>query len=253
MQFAKMVYYCAGCRRPRSILKPCSMKEFINVSGAIKDLKDLKKQLNPTQVSLAISRGINKTLLKGRTEARKAVKVVYDIPQKNIAEIDIKRATKSLLMGYVYAPTKPVPLNAFNPKYSTPTKSIRVTKKGVQRIKDKRRRNNAPGAGVSVQIKKGTTDIVPYAFMIPGAKPHVFARGRYADSRVMKFNRRFKRENNTGADVHVNALMSITTHQAVVNPAALSTIKKRVQEDFPKDLKHEVEFLVSKVRGGTRG
>lgn len=227
------------------------MSNFISVNGAVNDLTELTKQLTGAQLNKAIARGLNATLKKGRTEARTTVKNEFNIPQKFVNAVDINKAFPGRLYGSIYAPTKPLPLAAFNPTFQTPTKSIRNTKKGEQRIKSRTRRNNNPNAGVTLSIKKGEKTTIPYAFMIPGAKPHVFARGNYQKGATM-FKQRNKREKKTGTDTHVNPLMGVTIHQAIIKKEAIAQITKRVNSEAPKDMRHEIENLVRQIKTGVQ-
>jgi hypothetical protein len=61
---------------------------------------------------------------------------------------------------------------------------------------------------------------------------------------------RNKRERATGTDIHINPLMSVTIHQAVVNDKSINRIAKEVETDFPKNLTHELKFLISKLPKG---
>lgn len=222
------------------------MSNWIEVKGAIKDVKELTRQLTGKQLALGISRGINKSLMKGRTEARKAVKAEYNIPQSQLSGINYNKSNSQTLTGSIYATTKPIQMDAFGARFETPQKSIRNTKKGEQRVKDfKRKKKNTTG-GVSIEIHKGKRVVVPFAFMIAGAKPRVFARGGYA-SGVSNFVQRHKRERASGTDIPIKPLVSVTVHQAVINPVSIKQIKDRLNTDFPNDLKHELQFLISKL------
>lgn len=222
------------------------MNNWIKVEQAIKDVESLSRELTGLKLAIGISRGINKTLMQGRTEARKAVKDEYNIPQNQLAGINYKASLPNTLTGYIYAGTKPIPMDAFSPRFETPTKSIRNTKKGAQRIKERSRRKNNAGKGVTIEIHKGSLLTVPFAFMIPGAKPRVFARGNYSVG-VSQFIRRNKREKKGGTDTHINPLMSVTIYQTVINPNTLTKIKGNLISNFPKNLEHELKFLIQQL------
>jgi hypothetical protein len=222
------------------------METQINVEQAIKDVKALTNELTGRKLAIGISRGINRTLMQGRTEARKAVKEEYNIPQNQLSGINYKASLPNTLTGHIYASTKPIAMDAFSPRFETLTKSIRNTKKGAQRIKERSRRNNNPGKGVTIEIHKGSLVTVPFAFMIPGGRPRVFARGNYSVG-VSQFIRRNKREKKGGTDIHINPLMSVTIYQTVINPNALTKIKGKLITDFPKNLQHELKYLIQQL------
>jgi hypothetical protein len=222
------------------------MGNWVNVGPAIKNLKELTKQLSKKQIAIVVSRGINRTLLKGRTTARAAVKDEYNIPQKNLNGINIERSTTRTLTGSIYASTKPIPMDAFSPVFELPTKKITVSRKGVQKVKDRKRKRTNPGQGVSIEVHKGSRMVVPYAFMLEGQKPRVFARGQYRRS-DFGFERRHVREENSSGNDSVKPLISTTVHAAVINPIAIGKIKADIQEHFPEELMHQIKFLVSKL------
>lgn len=223
----------------------------IRVDETIRDFKQKFSNLSKQQVALASARAINRTLLKGRTEARKAVKEAYNIPQKNLAGINKKNAYPSFLEGYITASAKPIPMDAFAPKFETSTGSISISRRGVQKTKDYKRTKKNPGRGVSIEVKKGDRKSVPYAFMIRGVKPRVFARGKYGSmSGNYHFIQRYKRENSSGNDTPIKPLISVTVHGAVINDAARGRIERIIDDNFKKDMDHEVKYLIGRMGSG---
>lgn len=223
----------------------------INVDKTIRDLQKEFAHLSKEQMSKAAARAINRTLLKGRTEARKVVKMEYNIPQKNLSDIERKNAFPSFLEGYITASAKPIPMDAFSPRFETSSGSITISRKGVQKTRDYKRSKKNPGKGVSVEVKKGQRQVVPYAFMIRGAKPRVFARGKYKmGGGSFGFIQRNKRENRGGNDTPIKPLISVTVHGAVINDNVRQRIRKIVDDNFEKDMRHEIRYLISKMHGG---
>ncbi len=223
----------------------------VNVDKTIRDLQKEFAHLSKEQMNKAAARAINRTLLKGRTEARKAVKVEYNIPQKNLNGIKNKNAFPSFLEGYITASAKPIPMDAFSPRFETSTGSISISRKGVQKTKDYKRAKKNPGKGVSVEVKKGQREVVPYAFMIKGPKPRVFARGKYKmGGGSFGFIQRNKRENKSGNDTPIKPLISVTVHGAVINDNVRQRIRNIIDENFEKDMRHEIRYLISKMHGG---
>lgn len=231
----------------RTSFKLLFMSEWINVKEANNNLGELSKQLTGKQLALSISRGINRTLMKGRTEARKAVKDEYNIPQKNLSGINLTKSIPNTLTGNIYASAKPIPMNAFAPKFETQSRSIRTSKRGEQKVKERKRKVSNPGKGVSVEVHKGSRLVIPFAFMIPGAKPHVFARGVYGTGGNYGFQKRTKRINNDGNDIPVTPMLSVTVHAAVINPKSISSISKVLVREYPKELEHELRARINGV------
>lgn len=223
------------------------MSEWINVKEANKKLGELSKQLTGKQLALSVSRGINRTLMKGRTEARKAVKDEYNIPQKNLSGINYQKSIPNTLTGSIYASATPLPMNAFAPKFETQSRSITTTKKGAQKVKDRKRKVSNPGKGVSIEVHRGSRVVIPFAFMIPGGKPHVFARGNYRGGGSYGFVQRNKRVSNSGNDVPVAPLLSVTVHAAVINPKSIGKIQRVLVREYPKELEHELRVRIEGV------
>lgn len=222
----------------------------VNVDKTIQDFKKEFAHLSKEQMNKATARAINRTLLKGRTEARKAVKVEYNIPQKNLNGIKNKNAHPSFLEGYITASAKPIPMDAFSPRFETSTGSISISRKGVQKTRDYKRAKKNPGKGVSVEVKKGQRQVVPYAFMIKGAKPRVFARGKYKmGGGSFGFIQRNKRENKSGNDTPIKPLISVTVHGAVINDKVRGNIKNIIDLNFRKDMEHEIKYLIGRMGG----
>lgn len=210
----------------------------VRVDGAIRQLTKEFAGLTKPQVAKATSQAINQTLLLGRTEARRAVKKVYNIPQRYMSRINYKTATSKIQQGWIYASSKPIPMDAFNPKYTSSssgkiTKTV-ITKRGVLRSKQVSR---ASSQGLSIEVKKGDTVVIPYAFLLPNAKPRVFARGEYkVGNGSYGFIQRHTREENASGHDSVKPLISITVFGAVVNPVVKGNIKHKLLRGFPDNM-----------------
>ncbi|SHN45907.1 hypothetical protein [Chitinophaga sp. CF418] len=217
---------------------------WINSAPIIKTFRSAQQQLGERKFNQAISRGLNEAILQGRTEARMAVKAVYNIPQRYVGGINIIKATSLSLEAKIYASTKPIPMDAFSPTFQQHGKALTISRKGEQKERAvKRRGNNA--AGVTIEVLKGKKEVVPFAFMIPGAKPRVFARGEYRNS--YGFHRRSSRVNKEGNDTPVKPLLSVTVHAAVINKKAMEKIERKVLDVYPKSVARNIEYMLSNM------
>lgn len=222
----------------------------VRVDAATKDLASSFKALGKAEIAKATSVAINKTLLKGRTVARTAVKKIYNIPQKNLAGVDIRRSRPNYLHGSIVASTKPIPMDAFSPRFefisSAGSSILSVSRRGVLKAKATAKAKNAKG--VSIEVQRGKRIIVPYAFLIPTAKPRVFARGQYkgGNGSYGFIQRHTRLENESGND-SVKPLVSVTIFGAVINPVVKQDIAKQVRKDYVGNLytalKHQVSLL----------
>ena len=217
---------------------------YIKTDSAVNALKRLNYELSERQIALACTRAINRSLEKGRTTARKEIKAVYNISQKNLSGIDYKRANTATLTGKLFASRKPIPIDAFSPKQETSSQSIKISRKGQQKIKQFTQAKKNPVVGVSVEIKRGEREIIPYAFMIAGGAVRVFARGDYKTGTSYGFVQRHERVSNDGNDVPIKPLITISEYGSILNHRVLSQIGRQVQEFYPDRLVHELSFLI---------
>jgi hypothetical protein len=223
----------------------------IRVNDTIRELRKGFEFLSKQQLARATSQAINQTLLLGRSEARRAVKRVYNIPQKNLNGINIRKANINFLQGSIYASSKPIPMDAFSPKFEFipshgMSSMLTVSRRGVLKAKTITRAKGM--GGVSIEVKRGERVTVPYAFLIPGAKPRVFARGVYkGGAGSYGFIQRHTREPNASGNDSVKPLISVTIFGAVVNPVVKKQIARKVQHGFPdnmiKALKRQANIL----------
>jgi len=215
---------------------------WVSVKDAIRNIDRAKEELGERQFNQALSRALNESIMQARTEARSAVKAIYNIPQRYMARINVNRATSLSLVAKLYASTLPIPMDAFAPRFQQAGKALTVTKRGEQRSRLLKRAR--PGVtGVSIEVIKGRREVVPYAFMIEGGKPRVFARGEYRSGSGFGFVRRNKRVNKEGSDIPIKPLLSVTVHAAVINKTALKKVEVRINSVFPASVVRNISFL----------
>ncbi len=215
---------------------------YIHTKDARKILTELGKGLSKKQLAQAQSRAINRSLEKARTEARRDVKKVYNIAQKDLKAIDIKRSTSLTLTGDLHANRKPIPLDTFSPKQQFSGSTLSITRKGEQRRRILRR-SRAATAGVSVEIIKGKREILPFAFLIPGGAPRVFARGEYKGGTAHGLIVRKHRVIKTGNDTPVKPLISLSVFGGVLNDSVRKELIKTAQAFYPRRLEYELEAI----------
>lgn len=210
--------------------------------------------LSGRQIDKATSVAINKTLLKGRTAARTAVKRVYNIPQRNLQGVNIRYSKPSFLQGNIHATSRPIPMDAFSPKFDIAsggrvlgTQSI--SKRGV--LSTRIAKNKKQRLGVSIEVKKGDRTVVPFAFMLPGMKPRIFARGEYEKGNgSFGFIKRHTREENSQGHDAVKPLVSVTVFGAVVNPTVNRELVRVVNADYDRNLMTALRHQLSKMPSG---
>ena len=217
----------------------------ISVKEALKELEHAKQQLGERNFNKAVSRAINESILKGRTEARRAVKAVYNIPQRYLGGINISRANSLNLYATLFASATPIPMDAFSPKYQTASMGLSISRKGIQKQKSFKKAKKNPVAGVSIEVIKGSRETIPYAFLLAGAQSRVFARGEYKGGGSYGFIQRHTRLTNDSGNDSVKPLLSVTVHAAVINKTAIDKIAAEVNNTFPESIKRNVGLLLS--------
>jgi len=219
---------------------------YIQTDDALRTVRRLGITLSATQLATAEARAINKTLGKARTSARREIKQVYNISQKNLKGVDYQHANAATVTGKLVASRKPIPLDAFSPKQETAAGSMRISKRGAQKTTIFKQAKSNPVAGVSIEIFKNKRIVIPFAFMIPGGAVRVFARGEYKSGADYGFVERHVRV-NSGSDTPVKPLITISTFGSILNDKVMGNIARDVKIDYPRQLENQIQFILSDV------
>jgi hypothetical protein len=200
----------------------------VSVEQAVKDIRKEFRDLTNQEFNTGVSRAINHTLAKTKTAASKEIRAVYNVPAKYVGRgLTVRRANRAQVYGYLIAEGKPIPLSVFKP---------RQTKEGV-----------------SVLIKKGNRQLIRGAFITTMSSGHsgVFARGAAKAGGGFQF--RHKRTRPAGGyalkngryqpivnDLSVNELSTVSIPKAFSHNAVLTSLKRTIEEEFPKRMMHEL-------------
>jgi hypothetical protein len=222
-------------------------KIYIKTEDAARILRKLEVSLSKEQLAVVTARSINKTLAKARTQARREVKKVYNISQRNLEGIDYIPANRVTQTGKLVASRKPIPLDAFAPKQETAGGMRRITRKGALKVTSYKRAKNNPTAGVSVEIFKNQSVVIPFAFLIPGGAVRVFARGQYKTGGQYGFVQRIQRVNAQGNDTPVKPLITISEFGAILNKRVMGAIGRQTKEWYGDIFENQVEFILSQI------
>jgi len=219
----------------------------ISFKRAIEDLRSAKGL--GSQLPTAVARALNESILAARTVGRRSVKQVYNISQRYLSTISTIKATRVLLTAKVLADKTPIPLDAFSPKFSTHQRSITISRKGLQRVKNNRRRLRTPAfRGVSVEIFRNNRIAIPFAFMKEGGAARVFARGEYRKGATGGFTRRTKRVRKSGSDIPIKPLLGVSVYAAAVNDKTKKEMQVKVKQIFPVSLNRNVNYLLNRTK-----
>lgn len=169
----------------------------------------------------ATTRALNKVAAQGKTAAGREIKQEYQISTRVISRsISLRRAGRGVLQALVVAEGKPLPMIAFNARQSK--------------------------AGVTVQIK-GKSITVPHAFIKSMKSGHrgVFARGGYKGA-IQRTGEEFGRFKFGRGRLPIGELFTISVPKGFSNKVVQGKIMARVQEQFPKVLAQEINYLLLK-------
>lgn len=225
------------------------MPVFANVHEVTRYIETSFEKLSVKEVDKATARAINRSILKGRTIARGAVKKVYNIPQNRLDGIKVARtATFNSLWGALGATAKPLPMDTFLKSFSFSSGSnTRFSKKGIGKTKLLKGSSKQYKQGVTIEVQRGKTEVIPWAFMLAGAKQRIFARGAYKAGGSWGFMRRHTRLANSSGNDSVKPLISVTIHAAVINPTASHLLYVEVVPFYSSRLITELEFQITKM------
>lgn len=187
---------------------------YINTADAIAKLRREFRDLTQGQQNLAIARALNRTIRTARTTASREIREQWKIRAKDIkAAQRIRPAKRANLEAAMITTGRPLPISAFG---------ARVTKKGI-----------------SVNIA-GNRKYFPGAFKATMRSGHegIFARGVYGGNRfAWRAQRLAKWPDN---DNPITELRSLSVPVATRQNVVLRHIAKKVEQDFPKRLTHEL-------------
>jgi hypothetical protein len=199
-----------------------------------------KLEQAPKALATATSRAINKTLTSTRAEMVRTIRTDYSIKAGDIRkELAIRQANPNQLVGKVGGESSPgVPLIRFARTKMVP--STRRTKGG----------GYTPKSGIPVLIKKATgKKIFKRAFIVQLKSGHV---GAFVRADPGKSGRLLK-----GTNIRVNASKlgkryfvekyGPTPIKLLGAKANLSRIDAFARSTMDKNLKHEAEFILSKI------
>ena len=193
------------------------MQPVISVEQAVKDLRHEFRNLTNKEFNTGVARAINHSLAKGRTQANRSIREEYTINAADLrAHLKVVRANRSTLTGYVGASGGPIPLRKF--------------------------KHRQTAKGVSVEIRKGSSKIIPSAFVqvMPNGSLGVFARGRYQGK---GFAFRDKRARKKGNDLEINQLTSISVPFAFNGDDVMEKTNNVLDSNVLNRIVHELKRM----------
>lgn len=205
----------------------------ISVEQAVKDLRREFVDLTNGEFNKGIARSINRTLSGTRTTASKEIRAIYNLSAGDVRKsMSVDRAKATALTGKLKSEGRLLSLTKFKPVMTSD--------------------------GVSIEIKKGHRTTIKGAFTSPASKLNggIYARGNYVakdfqfrHQRVRpaggykKVGNRMQPVNN---DLAIDKLRTLSIPQTLQNKTVLTVLSKKMEEDFPKRLVHELKWIRKK-------
>ncbi len=192
------------------------------------DIRAMSKGLNAlskTGVPRAIARATNKSLLKTRTQARKAIGRKYNLPAKVInPEITKRNATRTNPSAYIQGRGSQIPI--FKTKGSKTQKRL----------------------GVSVNTGTGRR-VIKHTFIATMPSGHVGVYKRRVGGRVQRIryiNEQGKPQTKT---LPITELQFPSTAHMITNPSNATKLFNFFTNDYPIQVQRQLNAEWDKVRG----
>lgn len=152
-----------------------------SIQKAINKIKREYDYISDETLNEALSRALNHTASKSRTEANQNIRKTFNISAARINnELRTRKSNKNTLEASVLASGAPLSLNQFQAKQIGSQGTTSFDRKGVASSRLNRKSRSNALKGVTAIIKKGTTINLPTAFIqVANGGITVFARGRY--------------------------------------------------------------------------
>jgi hypothetical protein len=218
---------------------------YIQTENAQRTLKQLGVRLSKAQADKAGIRAINTALRKANTIARREVKVLYNISQKDLDGVKVERANMRSMTGKIVASRKPIPISAFAPKQETSAGRVSISRRGAVIKKSFKRAKVNTQSGVSVEIRKGKREVIPFAFLLAGGAAQVFARGAYKDKKI--FVQRHHRVSKEGNDIPVKPLITVSVFGTAINNQVQQRMGREVRVFYTSEYSRLVGLMASGV------
>lgn len=232
----------------------------IDVQQAVKKLKmQYADKLSERELNVAIARGLNHTARKGRTEANKTIRQVFNVGTTTVNKsLSIKSAAATTrnverhLTAYLIARSRPIDIKDFGATQNiasydrksgtTTDRNLRTTfnRKGIARsirTKPVPKRKSGWNA-LRFKIYKGRTETLPGAFIntTRGGNLQVMGRGTYGQGTGFNW-----KKSRTPASI----LSGISVPMMFSRKNVQEPFQRVVERDLEQRIVYEMNYLLS--------
>lgn len=189
----------------------------IDASKAIREANRAYRSMSGAQRRRATATALNVVARKARTAASKEIRQIYKIRAKDIGKATvISRAHQSNLQAAVIATGRPLPIMAFNPRFSK--------------------------RGVTVNIM-GKRKRFAHAFRATMKSGHVgvFVRGQYRSGKLVARPKRVRppKEN----DNPITEVRTVGIPSAMGNDIVMRHLLEKVEQELPRELSRAFNYF----------
>lgn len=212
-----------------------------SVKKAIDKIKREYAHLSDENLNTAISRALNHTASKGKTEANQNIRAKYNISTNTVNQsLTVRRAAKNKLTARITAIGAPLSWNNFQAKQVGDKSTTSFDRKGRASSRLNRKSRTKAIKGVTATIKKGQTVNLPTAFIqVANGGITVFAR---AVPKGKSEGLEFTKERLPIAKITTTSIPMMFISNDVMQPTITKT--DNILEDR---IVHEINWLLSKM------
>lgn len=213
----------------------------LSIKKAIDKIKREYSHLSEENLNTAISRALNHTAGKGKTEANQNIRAKYNISTANVNKsITVRRSSRRQLTAKILSSGAPLSWNNFQAKQIGDKATTLFDRKGRASSRLNRKSRTKAAKGVTATIKKGQTVNLPTAFIqVANGGITVFAR---AIPKGKSEGLEFTKERLPIAKITTTSVPMMFISNDVMNPTINKT--NDVLEDR---IEHEIKWLLSKM------
>lgn len=195
----------------------------INTREAVEQVRRNFSHLTRGEQKLATIRALNRTAFTARTELRKQIRKMYDLPAAHIQKTSVVITAKgNSLTAQIIVKGWPTPLAFMKPNQTRDGVTVRIKKQRVL---------------IKKAVIKETTESVNDGTGEKVVAKQVKSRGRYT-SAGFKPNSRDK----------LSRLNTLSTAAASAKPETVAAVAKRINEYFPTRLAHEMANVARRIK-----
>ena len=212
-----------------------------SIKKAIDKIKREYSHLSEENLNTAISRALNHTAAKGKTETNQNIRAKYNIATNTVNQsLTVKRSSRSKLTAKITAIGAPLSWNNFQAKQVGDKSTTSFDRKGRASSRLNRKSRSKAIKGVTATIKKGQTVNLPTAFIqVANGGITVFAR---AVPKGKSEGLEFTKERLPIAKITTTSIPMMFVSNDVMTP----TINK-TNEELEDRIVHEINWILSKM------